>query len=370
MSRRMSLFFGGAMLMGALIAPAQETQPAAPKKREPMKFTVEVEVPRLGVINQGQTGTCWCFGTTSFLESEITRLTKKEVDLSEMYTVVGGYVEKAKRNVAAGGKNTFGEGGLSHDVIELARIYGVCPESAYTGLPEGAKMHNHAEMSRVLEGMCKSMEKTKKTNPRFEKAVRAVVESYLGATPAKISVDGREMTPKEYADNYLKIPYDDYVEVMSFGYAPFWTDAELTVPDNWMHNAKYKNVPFDAMLDGLDYALRHGFSVAVDMDVSEKAFGVVARLSDDLEKPGAITQELRDKAFEAKETTDDHLMHVVGIAKNEKGEEYYITKNSWGKNGPYQGYFYMSKNYVAYKMLAFMVHKDGLPQALKEKAKM
>ena len=340
---------------------------------EKPKFTIESEIPRLDVISQDSTGTCWSYATTSFLEAELERIHKKKIDLSEMFVVHNAYLEKCRRYMRLQGKAQFSEGGLSHDVVAMVKLAGIVPADAYTGLTDGDQKHDHGELADVLETLLKRFNEPKKVpGPKFEKLVRSVLDTYLGAVPTTITVDGKTMTPKQYADDVLKVPYDDYVEIMSYGYTPFWENGELLVPDNWMRYSGYKNIPVDAMLDCLDHAVRSGYSVAVDMDVSERGFQMAkgtAKLPEKLEKPGAITQEVRDRMFDARETQDDHLMHVVGIAKDADGGIFYKTKNSWGKTGAHEGYLYMSRNYVAAKMLGMMVHKDGLPQAVKEKVK-
>jgi bleomycin hydrolase len=344
--------------------------------QEKAKFTVECEVPRLDVVSQDQTGTCWSYATTSFLESEMERIHKKKIDLSEMYQVYNAYLEKCRRYVRLQGKAQFSEGGLSHDVIAMVKLAGIVPADAFTGLCDGDRIHSHGEMAGVIETLLKHFTADPKKNqrgPKFEKLIRGILDVYIGTPPATITVDGKSITPKQYADDVLKVPYDDYVEIMSFGYTPFWENGELLVPDNWMRYAGYKNLPVDAMMDCLDHALKSGYSVAADMDVSERGFQMgngTAKLPEKLEKAGAVTQESRDKAFDTGETQDDHLMHIVGIAKDPTGAVYYMTKNSWGKTGAMDGYIYMSRNFVAMKMLGMMVHKDGLPPAIKEKVKL
>ena len=56
-------------------------------------------------VSQGQTGTCWSFSTTSFFESEVYRLTGKQVSLSQIYTAYWEYVEKVKEFVRTRGKS-------------------------------------------------------------------------------------------------------------------------------------------------------------------------------------------------------------------------------------------------------------------------
>lgn len=80
-----------------------------------------------------------------------------------------------------------------------------------------------------------------------------------------------------------------------------------------------------------------------------------------------IDQTSRQKTFNSYHTTDDHLMHVIGLAKDQNGNTYYYIKNSGGTNGVYKGYLYMSKPYFRMKTTAVMVHKDALPSDLKEK---
>ena len=362
--------FRWSLVFAALISTAA-AQGDGPRRTDDGKFTIEVEVPRTGVVSQDMTGTCWSFGTTSFLESEATRITGKQVDLSEMYLVPYTFLEKARAYVEKKGKNTFGQGGLAHDVVEMTRRYGIVPAESYSGLREGQKMHNHGEMEGLLKSMADQIAKARRASKRWEDAFIEVAQTYMGHLPEKITVDGKEMTPKEYADNYLQLPYDDYVEVMSFATEPFDTAVELKVPDNWMHDGRYWNVASAEMMAALDHALRNGFSVAVDMDVSEDGFKAnagMASLTAELEADGAITDAMRKEAFENGKTTDDHLMHIVGIARDDKGGVWYITKNSWGsKVGPYKGYVMMSRGYVHLKMLSFMVSKKGLPTELVQK---
>ena len=65
-----------ALALGALSTFAQGYQ-----------FTDVVKVPATPVKNQASTGTCWCFATTSFMESELLRMGKGTYDLSEMFIV-------------------------------------------------------------------------------------------------------------------------------------------------------------------------------------------------------------------------------------------------------------------------------------------
>jgi len=89
------------------------------------------------------TGTCWCFSTTSLVESECLKKNAGELDISEMFIVRNIYVEKAVNYVHRQGHAQFGEGGLGHDLLRGIATYGAMPESVYSGLKSGQKMHNH-----------------------------------------------------------------------------------------------------------------------------------------------------------------------------------------------------------------------------------
>src|SRR5690554_1913096 len=82
------------------------------------------------VISQDVTGTCWSFATSSFLESEIMRMSGRSIDLSEMYNVRNTYIDKAQTYIMRQGKIQFGQGGLAHDVINSIKKYGVVPAVA------------------------------------------------------------------------------------------------------------------------------------------------------------------------------------------------------------------------------------------------
>lgn len=349
-----------AVLLLVPALPAQRARPLGPDD-----FKIELQLDRLPAISQGRTGTCWCFATTSFLESEVTRIKGEHVDLSEMFGVYEAWKEKAERFVRLQGKTQFSQGGLSHDLIAMAKEHGLMPVSAYTGLREGAADFDHGELEQMLAAILPIVVGARRPGTEWRDAVGGVLDAYMGAPPQSFEVDGRTVTPQQYAREVLALPLDDYVELMSFESEKFGQRAELLVPDNWMRDANYWNVPVAELLDNLDHALRAGYSVAIDCDVSESSNDggrALMRLSPQLEKK-EITDRLRQVQFDSKETTDDHLMHIVGMAKDPDDGVWYLVKNSWGRGGPFEGHQMMSRNYVALKTLALMVHKDALLKA-------
>ncbi len=80
-----------------------------------------------------------------------------------------------------------------------------------------------------------------------------------------------------------------------------------------------------------------------------------------------VTQDVRQEWFETFSTVDDHLMHVTGIAQDQYGVKFYITKNSWGESGTYKGFMYMSEQYFRARCIGYMVHKDAIPKDIRKK---
>lgn len=329
------------------------------------------------IKDQQNTGTCWSFATASFLESELMRLHNKSIDLSEMYNVYATYQDKARNYLLRQGKANFSEGSLSHDVINAFARVGAVPESAFSGRPEGMDIHDHSELVAALKGLLDGLNQRKSLSPLWQSAVSAVLETYLGQVPSSFTYEGKTYTPQSFAA-MLQLNPNDYISITSYTHRPFYQPFVLELPDNYS-NGSYQNVPLQELEQLVDHALQNGFSIAWDGDVSEKAFNHregLALVPADLKRndlwknPGEevdVTQELRQSTFESKATTDDHLMHVVGIAYDQKGNKYYKIKNSWGEDNTYQGYLYLSRSYFLLKTVAVLLHKDGIPAAIQKK---
>lgn len=341
-------------------------------------FTIEENQASTEVKNQGSSGTCWSFSTLSFFESELIRQGKGEFDLSEMYVVRHTYPQKADLFVRMHGNANFGPGGLFRDVLKVQDEFGLVPESAYSGKTIRPDRHMHGEMDKVLKGMVESFTSNnmKGLTPKWQDAIGAVLDVYLGEAPKEFEYKGKSYTPVSFAAE-LGLNSEDYVELSSFTHHPFYQSFVLEVPDNWDWSRVY-NLPLDELEATVDHALKNGHTVAWDADVSEKYFshrqavavvplaGSQVPLEPAEEKE--ITPEIRQKGFDHFSTTDDHLMHITGIAKDQKGSPYYIVKNSWGQtSNQCGGYVYVSKPYFRYKTIHVLVHKDAIPAATREK---
>ena len=384
-----ALFISCALLLSTFSAFAQGYQ-----------FTEVVTVPATPVKNQAATGTCWCFATTSFMESELLRMGKGEYDLSEMFIVRQKYMNQLQDNYLRRGEGNIGQGSLSHTFMNAYRQVGIVPEEVYKGINYDSERHNHYEMAQYMEAIANVAVKNKKRSPEYDKLIRNLFDTYLGELPAQFTYKGKEYTPKSFAES-LGLNMDDYIELTSFTHHPYYVKFDVEVPDNWEHSLMY-NLPLDEIIETVDYALNNGFTVCWDGDVSEKGFsfknGVainpeVKKVEDfsntdrarfekmdekerleevyKFEQPYPeikVTPEIRQEGFEAFVTTDDHLMHLTGIAKDQNGTKYYITKNSWGTDrNKFGGYLNMSESFVRAKTIYVMVHKDAIPKAIRTK---
>lgn len=341
------------------------------------EFKIESQVNCTEVKNQQRTGTCWSFATASFLESELMRLGKGQVDLSEMFVVRNIYSDKAKNYILRQGKANFSQGSLSHDLIRIMDKYGTVPQSVYSGLMDGDNGYDHSEMERGLKGFLDGVRKGKTLSAKWGTAFECIMDSYMGTVPASFTYNGQQHTPKSFS-KAMGIKVDNYVSITSFTHHPYFDEFIMEIPDNYS-NGSFYNIPLDDLMETIDFALLGGYSIAWDGDVSEKGFSAkngIAVLPTDpkradlFTKPGeemTVTTELRQKNFENYSTTDDHLMHFVGIALDQTGNKYYIVKNSWGEISPYKGFLYMSEAYVRMKTISIMLHKDAIPSPTAKK---
>ena len=394
----MKLYILPALLLGAAVG-AQAAEPA--DSIDGFKFTDTHTVKTTSVKDQNKSGTCWSFSGTSFFEDEVMRMGGDSLDLSEMFTVRHCYLDKARRFVRNYGEVNFAAGGQIHDVAYVIENYGAVPEEAYTGLEYGEAKHDHSEMHEAMKAFLTAVSKKpgKKLTTAWPAAFEGIVDAYLGAEPETFTYKGKTYTPKEFA-KAIGIKPQDYVSLTSFTHHPFYEEFALEIPDNWLHKTAM-NVPMEEMKAAVDYAVEHGYPVAWAADVSEPGFkwneGVAlmpkekteadlegtelsrwVKLSDkDRQKEMytftgpveeiTVTQETRQNMYDRQETTDDHGMEIVGIAKDKDGNRYYKVKNSWDHNQRYGGFLYVSEPFFLAKTINVYMHKDALPKNIAKK---
>ncbi len=340
-----------------------------------LSFKETINLVETPIKSQDQTGTCWSYSTASYMESEAIRKHKEPIDLSEMFIVRYLYQRKAENYILRQGKTNFSQGALAHDFMRAMGKHGVVPQSAYDGRPKGEERYNHAELVAVLKGYLDGVLASKKPSTYWKEGFNAILDVYLGKAPDTFLVNGQSFTPKSYA-KHLGLVAKEYIELTSFSHHSFNSYFVLEIPDNFS-NGLYYNIPLAQLKAQTDYALEKGFTVSWDGDVSEAGFGRTEgicllpvnpkdkNLFKKSVKEIQVTQENRQKSFENLTTTDDHLMHIVGKAKDQSGNSYYIIKNSWGERGDFKGYLYMSESYFMMKTIAIMLPKDALMKEVK-----
>ena len=390
---------------GAIAQEAEITN----KEGSSYKFKEVVHLDATPVESQGWTGTCWSFSALSFFETELDRMGKEMPNLSEMYIVYQAYLGKAEKYYRTDGNSNFDQGGAFHDIPWVISRFGVVPKDVYKGLSYGMEKHNHQELSKVLKGAMDGVMKAREgmnddvgMTSSWKMALRGILNAYLGEIPAnvedmKFEVEGKEFNPITYRD-HLGLNMDDYVSLTSFSNHPWNKECRLAIADNWAWGSSY-NVELEDLWGAAEYALNNGYSFAWGADVSEDYFSFRSGLAivpkdketifvegannSNFSDPGSekkascfmepgeedeITQEMRQKAYDNKQTTDDHGMHAVGVYEDQNGTKYLLIKNSWGtKHNDCDGYFYASEAYFKYKTINIYLHKDALSKDMKKK---
>ena len=317
-------------------------------------------------VNQDTTNACWSYSTLSFIESELQRINGQSVKLAVMFPVYYGLIEKAKRFVETRGESRFKPGDLFTTVIEVIQTYGIVPEEAFRGQVVMRPTRNHNQMENDIEVFKKRIiEEDLWDKSKVVAELKALMDKYLGAPPSSFSFRGETYTPLTFAEKYVNLPWDEYLLITSFGYASFNSFTVLKVPDNWRNIDRYFNVSLDEFYSSMKTALTNGYSLAIDGDIKEP--GRIGPqdvcIIPDYDIPGSyINQQARDYRFHMGATEDDHLMHIVGFGEID-GEDWFLVKDSWrdAYEGIHKGYFFYHGDYAKLKILAFMVHKDGVP---------
>ena len=345
-------------------------------------FTPVKDIKVTPVKDQARTGTCWCFATVSFLEAELIRQGKGEYDLSEMFVVRNNYTDRIFDNYLRQGRGNINPGSIAHMATKAIAKYGIVPESVYTGINYDSDSHNHGELSSYLKGIADVSIQLKNLSPEYNKLIKSLFDIYLGEVPESFQYNGKTYTPQSFAKMLGLDDMSDYIELTSFSHHPFYQQIPLEIPDNWDHERLW-NVPLDDFMAIIDNALLNGYTVAWDGDLKSgefqhnrgiaicpepKDFAEAVKL-EKVYPDRVVTQENRQADFEHFQTVDDHLMHLTGLFKDQNGNYFYKTKNSWGegRNPEMKGYLYMSRAYVQMRVISIMVHRDAIPKDIRKK---
>ncbi|TLX71989.1 aminopeptidase [Labilibacter sediminis] len=389
------------LVLSIVFAVSGITNVFAKEGKSGYNFETIYDVDATSVKNQYRSSTCWSFAGLSFLESEMIKNGREAVDLSEMFVVRNCYSDKAIKYVRLHGALNFGAGGSFEDVLYVLRNYGMVPEQSCSGLEYGEEKHVHGEMDELLKGYVDGVirNKNKKLSNAWHKGFNGILDGYLGEYPETFTYEGKEYTPQSFAKEVTGLNPDDYIIVTSFKHHPYNSKFIFEVPDNWVWGEVY-NVELEDLKAIMHSSLEQGHTFGWASDVSEKGFsfrnGVAIVPENSIEELAdserskweamtkaerdklmysfegpvqekVITAEMRQEEFDNYLSTDDHGMHVTGMAKDQNGTIYYKVKNSWDTNNKYDGYLYASEAFVLLKTMNIMINKNVLPKDIKKK---
>ena len=389
------------VMMCILPAGAAKDKKKEEKSNKPV-FTTIKEIPITSIKDQSRSGTCWCYSTVSYFEAEILKATGKTYDLCESFVENKTYMDRAVQVVRLHGDCQFAQGGSAEDVLATMKQYGICPEGImpFPGSLYGDSLNNFNEFFSLMSPYVDAIatNKAKKISPQWKVGLQGILDAYLGQCPEKFTYEGKEYTPKSFMKS-LGINLDDYVSITSYTHHPFYTAFAVEVQDNWRFPLSY-NVPMDEMMQIIDNAIDNGYTVAWGGDVSEDGFtrkGLAyaidtkqaqslagsdmarwlkletAKKRDIIDSLGCTvpeivpTQQMRQERFDNWELTDDHGMHIFGVAKDQNGKKYYMVQNSWGESGDYKGIWYMTKAFIAANTMDFLINKNSIPAEIRKK---
>ncbi len=391
-----------AMMMAAAVGAYADSEPADSDSINKPVFTVIKENPITSIKNQNRSGTCWCYSTLSFFESEILKKSGKTYDLCEMYVCNKNYMDRAELCVRMHGDAQFAEGGSAYDVLYVLQNYGICPEEAMPlpGTLYGDTLANFGEFFSVLSPYVEAVARTKAStiSGTWKKGFQGILDAYLGECPETFSYEGQSYTPESFAAS-LGLDWNDYISITSYSHRPFYTEFPVEVQDNWRQPGSW-NLPIDEMAAVIENAVMNGYTVAWGGDVSGDGFtrngiailydldaapsvsgtdmdrwlGLSKREKQEkLEELGVNitektpTQQMRQEEYDNWTLTDDHGMLIYGIAQDQTGRKYYMVKNSWGDAGDYDGIWYMSENFIVAKTMDILVNKNAVPKDILKK---
>ena len=301
------------------------------------KFTIDLRLPTTPVKDQGASSLCWVYAMLATLETEHI-MRGDSVNLSPDYVARMYLSEQANRRRLLPNKVVQKEAGITTRgmctmALDLIQTYGLQHYDAYRHKPD-----------MDYNVLCRKLDKGNDAEKLLDK--------YIGPLPKQVFMLGALYTPLEFAHSVCTD--DEYIALTSFTHHPYGQRFPLEVPDNYFHNT-FLNVPLDTMMNRIVQSLRAGHPVCWEGDISEPGFLFgegYAVLKNEKKK---VTAERRQASFEARRTTDDHVMEIVGLAHDQHGRRFFLCKNSWGTDNRYHGFMFLSENYVRMKTIAVVL---------------
>lgn len=324
-------------------------------------------------------GTCWSNAGAAFLEAEMMRLGKKDVDLQEMDFIHNAFLLKANLYLETKGKFRVGENGIPSDVIKCIDKYGMAPESAYLAPAPMETEPATGEMEAVLRGtlMMALQDNTGQFADRWSETYDAALSNYIGETLIEFDHDGKKFTPKSFAEG-SGIATGDYILITSDNRQAMYKPFVLTLKDNWAED-KFYNVSSDDLVSILNKSVSAGYSAIwcgnVDkeqiFDAENVAIVPVTKLTGNESTSITDKNPLPEKSISSDDRQllfetllDKKLgnMLVTGFSKDKKGANYIVAKNVCEAGDKTLN---LSDNFVKLNTVYLMINKKALPDNIK-----
>lgn len=328
------------LVLAALVMMACE-RPANPAADS--QFTDELRLATTPVKNQGASSVCWMYAMLSTIETD--RLSQGDsVNLSVAFPLRRYIEEGAAEAMLGGRRHAITMRGTACMALSLLDTYGAAPYDSYPA--EGV---NYDALARGVNAMARRSQSLS----HLRRQVGDMLDSRMGALPQRVYMLHAQYSFGEFARSVYA---QDYQALTSFTHHPFGRGVVLELPDNHRRDS-FLNVPLDTLMHAIDRALDQGYAVCWEGDISEPGFSFsrgVATLPHSLR----YDQQLRQRWFERRQTTDDHCMCIIGRAHDRQGRPYYIAKNSWGTDNPFGGMMYISRDYIRMKTIAIVINNE------------
>lgn len=338
---------GGLTLLSSLALLVACTRPGRPHDKGQKPFVVDCMLKTTPVKNQGASPLCWVYGMLATIETEHL-MQGDSVNLSPAYVARRVMGERAQACYFGGGRQTVSMRGMAPMLISAIERFGILPYDSYPdtkGLDMGV-------LGRAVAFSARSIGAAGGGLSAFNAQLTRRLNDSMGFLPLHVFMLGAEYSPVEFAHSVC-LP-DEYEAYTSFTHHPFNRSFVLEVSDN-TERCAFMNVPLNELMRLMTRALSQGHPVCWEGDISEPGFQVgrgTAELPSGSARP---SQELRQREFERLETTDDHVMELIGLAHDRQGRRFFIAKNSYGEVGPFGGLMFLSADYVALKTVCIVL---------------
>lgn len=306
-------------------------------------FTDEIRLPMTPVKDQTSSELCWLYAMLATIETDRIGI-GDSVNLSVDYLARALLSDEANRYYLSRGSHRINMRGMSTAVFTLLEQHGSMSFDAY----QRPSQLNYKALARRMMLAARGT----RSLSAYKQRINDIADDHIGALPRHVYMLGAEYSPEEFARSVAW--RRDYEALTSFTHHPFGARFALETPDNTLAD-EFLNVSIDSLVARIYQSLRAGKAVCWEGDVSEKGFSYSRGVATiELREPA--TQALRQRHFETFRTTDDHCMTIIGTARDQHGNPFFIMKNSYGTRNPYRGLVYVSEDYVRMKTIAIVTY--------------